>query len=120
MTVLQTLEAMEAELHQDVYRELHAVWNYSLVAGDDGEGAYLDVRLQVSDEGSWTLHTGDASYDQDHTGHWGAGTVSPDDDDVILMETARDLVEQVLDSAANQEEHDAENAYLDSRAWDAD
>jgi hypothetical protein len=33
-----------------------------------------DVRLQVVD-GDWMIHTGDAQYDQDHRGRWGAGWV---------------------------------------------
>ena len=104
MTALQTLEAMEAELQQDVYREVETIKylarTYDPADLDDGDGPYIDVRLQVLPDGEWTLHHGDASYDQDHRGYWGAGTVSPDDDDVALIETARDLVDQVLDVAA--------------------
>lgn len=34
-----------------------------------------DVRLHVWPDGEWTIHYGDPSYDQDHRGYWGAGSV---------------------------------------------
>lgn len=46
---------------------LMAIWN--VVESED-----VDVRLQVVD-GTWYLHSGDASYDQDHRGFWGAGSL---------------------------------------------
>lgn len=39
--------------------------------GSDG----IDVRLQVLPNGEWLLHLGDASYDTDHSGVWGADTL---------------------------------------------
>ncbi len=35
-----------------------------------------DVRLQILDDGNWSLHTGDNRYDQDHRGSWGCGTLT--------------------------------------------
>jgi hypothetical protein len=36
---------------------------------------FCDVRLQIRESGSWHVHYGDSSYDQDHSGVWGAGSV---------------------------------------------
>lgn len=104
----QTIEALEAELHQEVYAELQDVRNEAKTFDpadiDDGDGPSIDVRLQVQSDGSWELHTGDASYDTDHRGFWGASSVSPDDDEVALIATARDLVDQVLEHVAQYTE----------------
>lgn len=43
----------------------------------DPENPTLDVRLQCTETG-WELHTGDAQYDTDHSGVWGADSVRPD------------------------------------------
>lgn len=61
----------------------------------ESEEPHIDVRLQVWDDGQWAIHTGDASYDQDHRGFWGAGCVIADD----TPETLRDLAEQLRDDA---------------------
>lgn len=58
--------------------------------------ADTDVRLQVHD--GWAVHHGDASFDQDHRGLWGAGSVSARDSLATLRETARGLVSEVLDA----------------------
>jgi hypothetical protein len=64
------------------------------------DDCYVDVRLQVNERGDWTLHSGDASYDTDHTGSWGAGSVCADQDKEACEETARELVNEALDSMA--------------------
>ena len=65
-----------------------------------------DVRLQVHDGEplSWRIRYGDASYDQDHRGSWGAGSVpgvvrgrTSRFDSVAL---AKDLLEQAKDMHA--------------------
>lgn len=103
-TVLQTVEALEAELKQDVYYELMFVRNearsYAPDDIDEGDGPSIDVLLQVLEDGTWALRTGDSQYDQDHRGFWGASSVAPDDDEVALINTARDLFEQVLEDVA--------------------
>ena len=62
----------------------------------------IDVRLQLTARNSvsWQLHSGDASYDTDHRGYWGAGFVTADHDDESLTDLARDLISQCLDAAA--------------------
>lgn len=105
---LELLEAMEAELQQEVYREMVTMRYYARtfnpedIADEEGN-PYIDVRLQLFDDGTFAIHHGDASYDQDHSGFWGAGSVGPGDDDVALISTARDLVDQALEVAAQSE-----------------
>lgn len=62
----------------------------------------IDVRLRVHG-GSWELKTGDAQYDTDHRGYWGASSVSARDTDRDLMNTAEDLIDQVEDDYAMSE-----------------
>ena len=64
---------------------------------EDGDEAWCDVRLQVWPDGSWTVHTGDASYDQDHRGKWGAACVPGRGrlTDSNAEEIAKDLLRQV-------------------------
>jgi hypothetical protein len=51
-----------------------------------------DIRLQVH-EGGWCVHTGDASYDQDHRGYWGCGFVPAGCTRKDARTIARDLIE---------------------------
>ena len=61
--------------------------------GNDG----IDVRLQVMPGGGWAIHRGDASYDQDHRGYWGAGFLTPATN---CRELAKDLIGEAADQAA--------------------
>ena len=69
---------------------------------DPGTGK-IDVRLQIQENGSFTIHTGDACFDIDHSGFWGAGTMgfprSPED----TIDLATKLVDQALDHKAQFE-----------------
>jgi hypothetical protein len=49
--------------------------NFSEVS-KDREDFWVDVRLQVWPDGTWALHSGDSSYDQDHRGYWGASSLN--------------------------------------------
>lgn len=60
----------------------------------DPESGWLDVRLQVSGDG-WAVHYGDASYDQDHRGYWGASCLSRETN---CRELARELIAECEDS----------------------
>lgn len=62
----------------------------------DEEGRYLDVRLQVKEDGSWSIHTGSAQYDTSHLGFWGASSISPDNRG---MEAMRAIAQELLDEA---------------------
>ena len=59
----------------------------------------MDVRLRVFD-GGWWLNAGDAQYDDDHRGYWGAATLLGDEtaDDLLML--AEDLLEQCADDFA--------------------
>lgn len=61
-----------------------------------------DVRLQVVDDG-WMVHTGDASYDTDHRGAWGAGSVSRHDTDNDLRAIGADLIAEVQEDLAQMD-----------------
>lgn len=62
-----------------------------------------DVRLQVVDDG-WELHFGDASYDTDHNGYWGASSL-PEGKTTAeeCGALADDLMEQCAEAAAEDE-----------------
>ncbi len=82
------------------WRSLRTMNRADLVEpGEDS--ASTDVRLQVWDDGTWNVHTGDASYDQDHRGFWGASCLSYDRQDLEAL--ARDLIEQARDHHSQTE-----------------
>lgn len=64
----------------------------------------MDVRLQVipSEAMDWYLHTGDAQYDTDHRGAWGAANIFHKATIEDLRETARDLLAQVDEMLADE------------------
>lgn len=67
----------------------------------------IDVRLQVcskEDGGGWTIHTGDASYDQDHRGYWGAGCVTADDTPDTLKALANEMIEEAVEQAVENDD----------------
>lgn len=58
---------------------------------------WIDVRLQVLPSGDWDILYGDPSYDLDHRGYWGSGSISPTTN---CAELARELLEEAKDHAA--------------------
>ena len=84
------------------YGQLLATYNPDDIADDDGE-ATGDIRLQVAD-GAWQVHTGDASYDTDHNGHWGASSVSAGCSKREARDIARYLITEAADCAAQSAE----------------
>jgi hypothetical protein len=52
----------------------------------------LDIRLQVMDDGDWSLHSGDSQFDDDHRGHWGCATLVPGMNNTAVREVARELI----------------------------
>lgn len=77
---------------RDVASELRAVSKTA-----DSE---CDVRLQVSEDGSWAIRFGDASYDLDHRGFWGASSVPGSGARFSSRDVARDLIDQARDMKA--------------------
>lgn len=65
----------------------------------------IEVRLQVRPDGSWQLHTGDASYDTDHHGVFAATTLSAyrlKNGRIRLARiNARDLARQLINDAVD-------------------
>ena len=60
----------------------------------------VDVRLQMYDDGTWAVRSGDSSYDNDHRGFWGCDCVTGDDSDAALARIAANLIDQCGDCAA--------------------
>jgi len=89
---------------KDVSRALRNVENrYSrneLGMNDSPEDPSIDVRLQVYPGGDWDIHTGDASYDQDHSGYWGCSSIPAEGRRFDSKSIARDLLEQAKDDRA--------------------
>lgn len=71
---------------------------------DSGEEG-LDVRLQVTDS-AWHVHTGDASYDTDHHGVWGASGLLEDSNVTAI---ARELIGDAKDMHAQDDDEDDED-----------
>jgi len=79
-----------------VYECLRDIWRTIRGYGDVDE---TDVRLQVMPDESWDVHYGDASYDQDHRGYWGASSIAATNDRSDLVSIAESLLEQSKDAA---------------------
>lgn len=63
---------------------------------NDEEGnSGVDIRLQVVEDGRWSIHTGDSSYDLDHNGSWGYGFLP------YGRINCRELAKELLDEAKN-------------------
>ncbi len=70
---------------------------------DSDAFAGVECRLQVHN-GNWQLHTGDSSYDQDHRGAWGCGSIPWGCTRKESREIARELLNDCDDSAAQMEQ----------------
>lgn len=88
----------------DVARDLRAINAQTIDTSDneDDNTSGIDVRLQVTTDGA-TVHTGDAAYDTDHRGVWGASSVPGNDRRFNARAVARDLIEQAREQAAQSE-----------------
>jgi hypothetical protein len=86
---------------KDVSSEIRGIVRYPELAdpeNEDHEGNWMDVRLQIWNDGSWNIHTGDSQYDQDHRGFWGATSI-PMIGRFDSRETAKELLEQAREDA---------------------
>ena len=63
----------------------------------------LAVRLEVTPS-DWIVNYGDPGFDQDHRGHWGTSTLAADDDEEILDMAAQQMLDEVEESLAMEEE----------------
>ena len=80
---------------RDVARAVKNVHDYSDVE--------CDIRLQVSEDGTWAIRHGDASYDLDHRGYWGASSVPGYGRRFNSRDVARDLIDQCRDMLADSQ-----------------
>ena len=99
------------EIQKEIAEHLEAIQyevkeNPDLDINHGEDQAYIDVRLQLQANGSFVVHFGDPSYDQDHRGFWGSSSIAVDTD---LEETAHDLLDQALD-AQSQSEHQSDES----------
>jgi hypothetical protein len=65
---------------------------------DPDDDRSVDIRLQVYPNGSWAIRVGDASYDLDHHGYWGASSLDGRRFDSRSL--AKDLLEQAKEQHA--------------------
>lgn len=70
--------------------------------------ADTDVRLQVLPDGCWWVHTGDASYDTDHRGHWGSDALPGRLVGYAEVKWARDMARHLLDQVRDSAVQDTE------------
>lgn len=80
-----------------VAAELRAV-NATLDAADFPDDESCDIRLQVYPDGDWAIRVGDSSYDLDHRGYWGCGSL--DGRRFDSADLARDLLDQAREQYA--------------------
>ena len=81
-------------------KQLRRIMSREDLMDEDGEGGSgTDVRLQVTADGGWAIHTGLSDYDQDHRGYWGASWL-PVYSRGSMRELAKDLIDQARDQAA--------------------
>lgn len=74
------------------------------ITGPGEDEPSIDIRLRILANGEWSYHTGDSSYDQDHRGYWGSASVGPDDSDLLCRTIAWDLIDQVAEMAAQDDD----------------
>jgi len=88
---------------RDVARELLAINREIEGAPEDADnGGGVDVRLCVQDDGSWLVLFGDASYDQDHRGYWGASSVPGSKNGRPKRFRSRDIARSLLDQVIEE------------------
>ena len=88
----------EAPSVADVRLELDAVHLDATEADPALES--VDVRLQGYPDGQWVVRWGDASFDLDHRGYWGASELPLKMSQEDIDSVARELVSQVEDAIA--------------------
>jgi hypothetical protein len=92
-----------AEVLRELKGRVEGSWERVEDEDEDEEG-WLDVRLQVEVSGAWGVWSGDACYDTDHSGYWGASSLSAESD---VVEVARELLADVRESVAQGGEDEA-------------
>jgi hypothetical protein len=70
---------------------------------------YIDIRLQVYPDGAWAIRTGDSSYDTDHHGYWGVGSLPGVYRGRVRRFNSRDLARDLLEQCKDQAAMDIDN-----------
>lgn len=78
---------------------------------DGADEPGIDVRLQVTEGGGWSIHTGSSQYDTDHSGYWGYGVVGADDTAETILELAQDLRAEAIEDCADDGKLDLTHTY---------
>lgn len=95
---------------EEVAGEIANLTGWWTPESDDEDAQYLDVRLQVEEDGSWSVHTGSAQYDTSHLGFWGASSIPADRTAAHLWEIAEALREEAMEDAWQAGEMEDANA----------
>lgn len=90
------------ELFQNLLNAQTYVWNDAPFGKDDDDNDTLDFRIQLVGKVA-SLHTGDACYDTDHQGSWGAGSVGPHDEACDVWDALETAYDEAQDDAACHE-----------------
>lgn len=61
-----------------------------------------DVRLQVYDDGKWVVRSGDASYDTDHNGYWGASCIPGVVNGKVMRFNSKNVASELIALAREQ------------------
>ena len=107
--VLPSVEAVTVALFEQV--ESIRAKPYDLDDDADDEPHHIDARIQATSK-NFAVHVGPSDYDQDHKGSWGASSVDLRCADRLreCLETARELIRDLLDSAAELDEDERTDA----------
>lgn len=84
---------------RDVARELTRINREVETEDREGDGDGVDVRLNVRDDGTWSVLWGLSDYDQDHRGYWGASSVPGNRRRFRSRDVARELLDQAKEYA---------------------
>lgn len=84
-------ERVKVPRQTEVTAELADLQSIMLLHNDSNE---IEVRLQVTAD-HWQINSGDASYDQDHRGYWGANQITAYATPTELADIALELIEEV-------------------------
>jgi hypothetical protein len=73
-----------------------------------GDTVGTDIRLQLHD-GTWSFHTGDSQYDQDHRGAWGSGFCPRGVSKAEARSIAKDLIDEAMSDYAEMMDNEDED-----------
>ncbi len=102
MTTPRFYRGVPLPSQSDVAKDIRGILAQSRRLGVFKDEDNVDIRLRVHDNGDWTMHAGDASYDTDHRGHWGSAVISEGESDASINEIATALLGEVIEAIASR------------------